>query len=219
MNTFTTLLASGACAAVVGLIYASLRRPKNMYQPEEEQSTSAKIGDVDNLYQDDIIAVRKREPSEEQRIEPGSEETSSQGMTALYVIAETNHPYPGYDLLQILLSQGLRYGDMNVFHRHESLSGKGKKLFSLANIQEPGTFDVHSMSSQTFKGLTLFMPHSTDPILDGDVFAAMSKTALLISKSLGGKILDRSKQAMGEMELKQAKRSIINRHHEATSLA
>ena len=63
----------------------------------------------------------------------------------------------GSDLLRVLLSCGFRHGDMNIFHRYEQHSGKGSKLFSVANVVEPGTFDPDTMDQMTTPGVCLFM--------------------------------------------------------------
>ena len=39
-------------------------------------------------------------------------------------------------LLQNILESGLRFGEMDIFHRHESMAGNGEVLFSMANALE-----------------------------------------------------------------------------------
>jgi cell division protein ZipA len=75
----------------------------------------------------------------------------------LNIIANPEHPYQGYELLQAMLAVGLRYGKWGIFHRHQELTGRGPILFSLASSVEPGTFDLAKMGSFSTPGLTLFM--------------------------------------------------------------
>lgn len=67
----------------------------------------------------------------------------------------------GDALLTKLIHYGFRFGDMDIFHRHEHPSGQGSVLFSLAQSQEPGTFDLDALKQTTVPGITLFLglPH------------------------------------------------------------
>ena len=59
--------------------------------------------------------------------------------------------------MQTLLALGLRYGDMKIFHRYERPEEKRGLLFSMANLVEPGSFDLDSMSSFETRGICLFL--------------------------------------------------------------
>lgn len=63
----------------------------------------------------------------------------------------------GAILLQMTTELGLKYGDMDIFHRHQESSGHGPVLFSVANMFNPGTFDIHSMERFETQGIVLFM--------------------------------------------------------------
>ena len=55
------------------------------------------------------------------------------------VIARDAEGFKGPALLQNILESGLRFGEMDIFHRHESMAGNGEVLFSMANGVKPGT--------------------------------------------------------------------------------
>lgn len=63
----------------------------------------------------------------------------------------------GAVLLQMTTELGLKYGDMDIFHRHEATSGHGPVLFSVANMFKPGTFDIYNMQQFSTEGIVLFM--------------------------------------------------------------
>lgn len=76
----------------------------------------------------------------------------------LHMVAHQGVKIPGRDLLQHLLEQGMRFGEMNIFHRHSQVSGgEDELLFSMANALEPGTFDIDTMEENTFRAATFFM--------------------------------------------------------------
>lgn len=113
----------------------------------------------------------------------------------LYVVAEPEKLFVGYELLQALLSAGLRYGDMNIFHRYERVHSRGTPLFSLASAVEPGTFDLNKMGEVRCNALCLFtnLDENKEPIL---AFEQMLDTAHQLVDDLGGVILDENKQAL-----------------------
>ncbi|MBA3988261.1 MAG: cell division protein ZipA [Idiomarina sp.] len=63
----------------------------------------------------------------------------------------------GAILLQMTAELGLKYGDMDIFHRHQESSGHGPVLFSVANMFNPGTFDITNMERFHSQGIVLFM--------------------------------------------------------------
>jgi len=110
--------------------------------------------------------------------------------------------YTGKDFLPIFLSQGLRHGEMGIFHRHQkpasfSAKGPGPVLFSLANAIAPGTFNINDIDGFQTPALTLFMtlPCPSDAQI---AYNAMVKTARLIVTELGGNILDENQSAYSE---------------------
>ena len=75
--------------------------------------------------------------------------------------------WSGASLLAALELHGLAYGRYQVFHRRHV---DGRSLFCVASMVEPGTFDVASMSSEEFRGVTLFavLPGPVEPLLTVD---------------------------------------------------
>src|SRR5271156_1565457 len=56
----------------------------------------------------------------------------------LFLRAPAGRPYGGYELLQSLLSCGLRFGEQNIFHRYEQRMGQAVVLFSVAAATHNG---------------------------------------------------------------------------------
>lgn len=184
---------------LVVLLVLSVRFVYQLYQRKQHtkrrQHTSVAkrepgLGNLDTLYEDEIIAVRKRSSESEEAAEHQGTTDKSLDTMALHVMADKNRPFLGYDLLQVLLSQGLKYGDMKIFHRYQETNGKGPRLFSVASAVEPGTFDIHQMGSQTYGGITLFMQFSGSPGIDKERFSMMSATAQELAETLRGHMLN-----------------------------
>ncbi len=110
-------------------------------------------------------------------------------LLVLNLVAEKQRPYMGYELLQALLSSGMRYGKMNIFHRHEEISGQGPTLFSVATLMEPGTFDMSNIGGFSCPGLTFFMQMPLDSVMKPlQVFELMLQTVQQMAEDLGGDI-------------------------------
>lgn len=111
------------------------------------------------------------------------------------VVMPENQQMSGAALLPTLLTLGMKYGDMNIFHRHEDNAGNGKVTFSLANIMNPGTFDLDNMESFTTQGISLFM---TLPSVGeaSVVFEQMLNAAKQLALEFGGQLLDDKRSVM-----------------------
>ncbi len=129
---------------------------------------------------------------EEPQEETSTVEVEPELIFSLYVVASQDHPYHGPELVQTLVEQGMRHGDMDIFHRHAQANGRGAVQFSLANAFEPGIFDLDDIDNLSSKGLALFMtlPGPSKPM---KAYELMVKTAQAITQQLGGRILDGSR--------------------------
>ncbi|MGB6976706.1 MAG: cell division protein ZipA [Gammaproteobacteria bacterium] len=122
----------------------------------------------------------------------------------LMLMAKPEVPYTGYELLQVLLAAGLRFGKMNVFHRHEKISGQGEILFSLASAVEPGIFELNRMGSFSCPGLTLFLRLSNFQKGNKDLLQAfdlMIETARQLVEDLGGEVCDEQRQPLTDEKM------------------
>ena len=114
---------------------------------------------------------------------------------AVYVLAKNEDGFNGADLLQILLACDLRFGKRNIFHRHEYKNGTGPVQFSMANIVEPGVFDLNTIESFQTPGVCFFLslPGPEDPL---KAFDYMVETANCIVRNLDGDLKDEVRSAM-----------------------
>ncbi|GAA0212569.1 hypothetical protein GCM10009123_19800 [Kangiella japonica] len=119
-------------------------------------------------------------------------ETEPELIFSLFVVAEQERPFKGPELVQSLVEQGMRHGEMDIFHRHAQANGRGAVQFSLANALEPGIFNLKKIDELETRGLALFMtlPGPKKPMKAYDL---MVKTAQGITKELGGYVLDATK--------------------------
>jgi cell division protein ZipA len=129
-----------------------------------------------------------------------------QEVIAINVVAQ-DAPFKGPDLLHILLACDLRFGDMNIFHRHEQANGKGAVQFSMANSVEPGYFNLDAIDDFTTPSVCFFMsvPGPSEPI---KAFEYMVETAQCLVTNLGGEMLDESRSAMTNQTLEHCRQRL-----------
>ncbi len=125
----------------------------------------------------------------------------------IYVSAGPERRFEGPDLLQILLACDVRYGTMNIFHRHEDGHGQGAIQFSVANAVEPGTFDLDGIDRFSTPGISLFLqlPGPRDPLAAYD---CMVETARCIVKNLGGQVLDAQRRDLAEAAVERTRQRL-----------
>ncbi|PRB81993.1 cell division protein ZipA [Pseudomonas sp. MYb185] len=151
--------------------------------------------------------VRKvREPSAEpimtasetasEAVAPSADEPAPvEEVLIINVVARSEEGFPGAAMLQSIMESGLRYGDMNIFHRHESMTGNGDVLFSMANALKPGIFDLDELDHSHVRAVSFFMglpgPRHPKQALD-----LMIASARKLSQELGGDLKDENRSVL-----------------------
>ena len=107
----------------------------------------------------------------------------------IHVVARNQEGFKGPDLLQSILESGLRFGAMDIFHRHESMTGNGDTLFSMANALNPGTFDLDDMDMFSTRAVCFFMA-LPGPRNSRQAFDLMIAAARKLAKELDGDLKD-----------------------------
>jgi len=134
--------------------------------------------------------------------QPQSSEPVEQEVLVLNVKMPDDKPISGAALLPALLTLGFKFGEQDVFHRHANSNGKGPKLFSLANMFKPGTFNLDNMETFKTQGISLFMilPIEGDP---QQVFNMMHNAARKLADEFGAQILDARRSLLTKQSLQQ----------------
>lgn len=131
-------------------------------------------------------------------------ETNTTGGAPLmmFLLAKENRQFAGYELLQTVLAAGLRFGEGQLFHRHQFPSGQGPVLCSLASATASGVFDLQNIGAFSVRGLCLYMHASQNPSIDAERFSIMLETAKLLSEGLDAHLLDSQRQPLTEEGIK-----------------
>lgn len=81
-----------------------------------------------------------------------------QEILVMNVMARSGQQFGGEELLEVLMTTGLKFGDMDIFHYHLDIGDEHSPVvFSVANILNPGTFDLDVIETFRTVGLSFFL--------------------------------------------------------------
>lgn len=179
----------------------------NFDEEEHDPLLHDSTQDDDSLF-DDVLLQPKRTAAPTQ-ISEAPKKPKAEEIICLILMANPDRSYVGYELLQSLLVAGLRFGAMDIFHRFEEQNGRGKILFSVASISEPGTFEINKMGAYSGKGLMMFLRLSTNKDLMA-AFDCMLETAKQLVEYLGGDIFDNERNVLSPEKIQSIRDRIID---------
>ncbi len=155
------------------------------------------FGDGLSLGDEDVpnIKVDEVESKKAVRAEDAKSANIETQVIILSVVMPDNHQMSGAALLPSLLTLGMKYGEMNIFHRHQDNAGNGPVTFSLANMLNPGSFELDTMETFVTQGVSLFMtlPNSGDPFAS---FEQMLAAAKQLAGEFNAQVLDDKRNVM-----------------------
>jgi cell division protein ZipA len=117
---------------------------------------------------------------------------------AIYLLPKTGRPLEGRVVLKLLRKYGLRYGEMELFHRFEETSGEGDMMFSVLKHTTDGPvgFDLDTMEHESCEGLCFFLALPGIKPLQG--FDMMMSTAQRLSQECYANLLDDEMNPLSE---------------------
>ncbi|MCE9679577.1 cell division protein ZipA [Shewanella sp. AS1] len=186
--------------AIAPEIQAASERVETAHTPEPRVDAELHQAHSQNAHSPKAQTSNEQAASEK----PAKEQPlgDPQDVLVLHVVAAEGEELNGAELLPSLLTLNFKFGDMDIFHRHEDNAGTGKVLFSLANMVKPGVFNPDQMEQFTTQGVVLFMtlPCYGDALMN---FSNMLNSAYQLVDDLGAELLDGGREPWSEAK-KQA---------------
>ncbi len=189
---------------------------------EEPDESVSQVDDIDELVPeslfaededhqepdlpDEVIEDVEQDETEEQA-RPDSVPPKVEEVIVINVIAKQEEGLNGAELMRIILACGMRYGDMDIFHRNEQEDGQGPLQFSMANAVKPGTFDLDEMDNFYTPGVTFFLslPGPEDSM---KAFDCMLETAKCLVNNLDAQLHDEQHSVMTNQTIEHARQKI-----------
>ena len=120
---------------------------------------------------------------------------TQQQILVMHLMAPKGELLSGQQLQEAALNVGLRYGELKIFQRHLDEDGSGEVLFSMANLVNPGTFDLKTIDQMSTPGVTLFMALDDidDPV---SAFDIMIESVDSMAAVMNLNVLDETRSSM-----------------------
>lgn len=166
------------------LAEASLQTTKTTYTEDKDPAVSLNGTNISSQ-QPEKVETNKEPPTQPQ-----------QDFIVLYVVAPENRVFNGTHLAQALEELGFVYSEEGIFNRHlDTLASP--VLYSVANIHQPGTFDLHTMADFSTIGVAIFMQLS-GTTKDRVNFIYLCQDAKNLADRLNGYVLDENQELFNE---------------------
>ena len=114
-------------------------------------------------------------------------------------------------VVEALRSSGLQHGRYGIFHK---LTDAGETLFSVANLTEPGSFDLSNLADTTVAGLSFFviLPGEDDPVAR---FDSMVEAARALAVELEADLHDDGGSSWSVQRERYLREELIEYRHQA----
>ncbi len=143
--------------------------------------------------------------------EPSAPAGPDSKIVTLRLMAKDRAGFPAERLVLALRERGLRHGRYGIFHR---LAGEDEDapLFSVANLVEPGSFDLTRLKADRYRGISLF---TVLPVAGRGVeaFDEMTRVARDLALELQGELLDEAGSSLSIQRERFLREEVIQFEH------
>lgn len=185
-------------------INSSSQRLRQELAQISTQSSTDKVELEKNVHVESAaVSVEEmpKEPQVAEKVKP-----VNPAFVMLYVVASENRGFNGLQLTKTLDELGFIFGKKQIYHRHVDLSITSPVLFSVANIEQPGTFDLANIADFYTVGIALFMQLPSYGNATANL-RMMIRAAKTIAQDLGGVVVTDQQEVFDD----QAERDYLAR--------
>lgn len=188
---------------IVALYVWTRRRERHSEKREPVERTEPSIGENEPQ---PVATEASEDPGPEPAPRPDR-------IISLRLIAADNQGLSCEDLVLGFRQAGLRHGRYGIFHRHADDDVMTEPLFSVANLVEPGSFDLAKMKETTLPGVSFFLllPCPGDAVA---VFDDMVETARHLAQVLEADLFDDRGSSWSIQRERYLREEIIEYRHQ-----
>lgn len=168
--------------------YSAIPLPNYDNEPQFETQTVPESYQQSLFSQTSLVEPVSTKTAETETYSYGEKPSEVTSYVMLYVVAPENRQFQFTALSQGLEELGLIFGKNKQFHYHLHMTMDSPVLFSVANINAPGSFEPHRLADGTTVGVVFFMPLPSV----GNTLAnlkIMIRAARDLAEQLGGFVL------------------------------
>jgi cell division protein ZipA len=128
------------------------------------------------------------------------------------LMAKDKDSFPAEKLILLFRELGLQHGEFGIFHRMPD-SDPGRAYFSVANLVEPGSFDLTKLKSDAYPGVSLFMVLPVAGVEGVSIFDDMLQTARTLAQRMDGELLDEQGSRLSVQRERYMREEVISFDH------
>lgn len=125
----------------------------------------------------------------------------------LYMAAKSGQSISGSELVLATEKVGLVFGHHNIYHRLAESSLSKEPVFSMANVMQPGYFDLSQIDSLQTPGVSFFMT-LPGPLTAMQAWDTMLPIAERMAQLLDAVLLDSDRNALGRQRMLNIKEEL-----------
>ena len=128
-------------------------------------------------------------------------------LISLLVKPKGDESWCGRELLRALNAVGLEFGRASIFHKNIIEDNNVHTIFSVANMMEPGAFDLQKMEIERYEGVAFFIkfPSALD---NGVAFEMFFDTVKSFSSTISGEIYSDVNEIMCESMIDSLRKKV-----------
>lgn len=182
-------------------------------QPVRQKSTqSAPVAEqTSNPSRVQSMAAAARSMLKKDRPEPARNaapaEKKPQEIIVVNVLSKDEEGFDGSRLRRLVEACGMEPDQMSVFVRHEHGFGTGPVQFGMANLMDPGTFNLDTLDSESIFGVCFYLtlPGPDDSM---KAFEYMLETAQCVVRNLNGELKDERRSVFTQQTIEHCRQRI-----------
>ena len=128
-------------------------------------------------------------------------------LVMLYLAAKSGHSISGAELVLATEKVGLVYGHNNIYHRLAEGANANEPIFSMANVIQPGYFDLDQIDTLQTPGVSFFMT-LPGPVTAIQAWDSMLPIAERMAQLLDAVLLDSDRNALGRQRILHIKEEL-----------
>jgi cell division protein ZipA len=128
-------------------------------------------------------------------------------LVMLYLAAKSGQSISGAELVLATEKVGLVYGHNNIYHRLAEGANANEPIFSMANVIQPGYFDLEQIDTLQTPGVSFFMT-LPGPVTAIQAWDSMLPIAERMAQLLDAVLLDSDRNALGRQRILHIKEEL-----------
>jgi len=189
------------------------------YKPRLEKTFASFSRRTEPVIADDepveVVEIHDDAPGQDEPVESYRADISESLIVAIRLMACQPKGFPADKVILALREVGLRHGQFGIFHRPDT-EDENRTNFSVANLVEPGSFDLTRVKKDFYPGVSIFLmlPGPEDGV---NAFDDMVTTSRSLAEKLEGELFDEQGSTLSIQRERYLREEVVQFQHQVTN--